>query len=114
MSHRAQIFSYEEALDTFPQVRDLTAAAARQVESLFNQPQSHEEMERRRDELESAANDIIQAWAAEISSIGCLVKGLWLVDWDSGDGYYCWRYPEESIAHFHSYDDGFSGRMPIN
>ena len=44
----------------------------------------------------------------------CVVKGLWLVDWDCGDGYYCWRYPEASIAHFHGYDDGFNGRMPIN
>ncbi len=33
-------------------------------------------------------------WVAEITSLGCLVKGLWLVDWDSGDG--------------------FPGRVPIN
>ena len=24
-----------------------------------------------------------------------------------------WRYPEETIGHFHSYEDGFAGRMPI-
>ncbi len=114
MSSDAPIFSYEQALGTFPRVRDVTAAAVRQIEALFNQLQSREEMEQRRGELESAANNIIEAWVAEISSLGCLVKGLWLVDWDSGDGYYCWRYPEDSIAFFHFYEDGFSGRVPIN
>lgn len=114
MSSEAQIFSYEEALEVFPRVRDVTAAAVRQIDALFNPLKSREEMELRRGELESAANEIIEAWVAEISSLGCLVKGLWLVDWDSGDGYYCWRYPEESIAFFHSYEDGFRGRVPIN
>ena len=37
-----------------------------------------------------------------------------LVDWDSGDGYYCWRFPEAAIAFFHTYDEGFAGRIPIN
>ena len=36
------------------------------------------------------------------------------VDWDSGDGYYCWRYPEASLSFYHSYEDGFKGRVPIN
>ncbi len=114
MSAADQIFSYEQALDTFPRVRDVTAAAVRQFESLFNQLRSREEMEQLREELEVAASDIVEGWVAEITSLGCLVKGLWLVDWDSGDGFYCWQYPEGSISYFHSYEDGFPGRVPIN
>lgn len=112
LNHR--IFSYDEALSTFPTVRDLTAAAVRQVEALVNVVQSRDEMEARQDELETACQTIVEAWAREVSSIGCEVKGLWLVDWDSGDGYYCWKYPEETISHFHSYEEGFTGRLPIN
>ena len=95
-------------------MRDLTETAVRQIEALVNRIQSRDEMERRKEELEEATKSIIGAWAEEISSIGCEVKGLWLVDWDSGDGYYCWRYPEASLAFYHSYEDGFKGRVPIN
>ena len=44
--------------------------------------------------------------------MGLEIKGLWLVDFDSGAGYYCWKYPESSLGHFHGYDEGFSGRVP--
>jgi serine/threonine protein kinase len=40
-------------------------------------------------------------------------RRLWLVDFDNGQGYYCWSYPEATISHYHAYDDGFAGRMSI-
>jgi len=109
-----RLFTYDEALATFPVVRDLTAAAVRQVEALANGLDSQEEMDSRREQLEEARERIVRAWAREVSSIGCEVKGIWLVDWDSGDGYYCWRFPEQAIGFFHTYDEGFAGRLPIN
>jgi hypothetical protein len=108
-----RIWTYEEALAHFPVVRELTRQAVQQVEALFNRVQSREEMEERRDEIETAYQNIVAAWADEVASLGCVVKGMWLVDWDSGDGYYCWKYPEETISHFHTYEDGFAGRIPI-
>ena len=109
-----RIFSYDEALATFPVVRDLTAAAVRRIESLTTTVASREEMDDRREEIEDEYQAIVSSWAKQVSSIGCEVKGLWLVDWDSGDGYYCWRYPEPSLSHFHDYESGFAGRVPIN
>jgi hypothetical protein len=109
-----RIFSYDEALNTFPLVRDLTAAAVRQIEALANSLGDRDELDSRRDELAAAQEKIVRAWARELTSIGCEVKGVWLVDWDSGDGYYCWRFPEQSISFFHTYDEGFAGRIPIN
>jgi hypothetical protein len=110
-----RIFTYDEALATFPLVRDLTAAAVRQVEALDNGfGGEEEEPDAREEEVEKAHERIVKAWAREVSAIGCEVKGVWLVDWDSGDGYYCWRFPEQSIGFFHTYDEGFAGRIPIN
>jgi hypothetical protein len=106
-------FTYDEALESFPAVRDLTYAAQRRVEALVHNVQSHDELEARRSEIEEEMERIVEAWAHEVTALGCEVKGVWLVDWDSGDGYYCWKYPEHTVAHFHGYEEGFAGRMPI-
>ncbi len=113
-SPNRRTFSYEDALNTFPQVRDLTNAAIRQIEAMLNRVQSRDEMEARKEELQYAYERIVQVWVEEVSSVGCEVKGLWLVDWDCGDGYYCWRFPEHSISHYHGYEEGFEARVPIN
>jgi hypothetical protein len=106
-------FTYEEALESFPAVRDLTHAAQRRVESLVQNVRSHDELEARRSEIEEEMERIVEAWAVEVTALGCEVKGMWLVDWDCGDGYYCWKYPEHTVAHFHDYEEGFAGRVPI-
>ena len=108
-----RIYTYEEALDTFPIVRDLTERAVLGVQAIYTRVQSQEELERRREELEAASNIIVESWAEEMVALGCEVKGMWLVDWDCGDGYYCWKYPEDSLGHFHGYEDGFKGRVPL-
>jgi hypothetical protein len=107
-----RIFTYDEALALFPLVRDRTASAVQELEALASDSATRES-EEERDELETASREAVARWAAEIGELGCQVKGLWLVDWDAGDGYYCWRYPEPALAHFHGYDEGFAGRIPI-
>jgi hypothetical protein len=109
-----RVFSYDEALSMFPIVRDLTSAAVRQVEAVVSSIQSREELAARHAEIEETCDGIILEWARQIIGMGCEVKGRWLVDWDNGDGYYCWRFPEKTVAFFHTYEEGFSGRMPIN
>ena len=110
----SRTWSYDEALATFPVIRDLTEAAVKQLEALAHELRSTDETHERRSELESSHREIVEQWTREVESLGCEVKGLWLVDWDSGDGYYCWKYPESSLSHFHDYESGFEGRVPIN
>jgi hypothetical protein len=113
-------FSYDEALATFPLVRELTAdavARAAELERQLSYPEGESievaEGSLRAAELEEARRLVVEGWAEEIASLGCVTKGPWLVDWDCGDGYYCWRYPELALAHFHGYDEGYAGRVPV-
>ena len=57
---------------------------------------------------------IVTEWAENIIAMGIEVKGLWLIDFDSGGGYYCWRHPEQSLEYFHGYEEGFGGRVKLN
>ena len=96
-----KIFTYEDACALLPEVQRLTTVAAEQVEQI--------------EDADAAVYEgIVQDWAESVMALGIEVKGLWLVDFDSGGGYYCWRHPEPALEYFHGYDEGFSGRVKLN
>jgi len=84
-----------------PEVQRLTAEAVQEVEGLAN------------DAPRDEAQRIVAAWAESIMKLGIEVKGLWLIDFDNGGGYYCWQYPEEALQYFHGYEEGFGGRVKL-
>jgi hypothetical protein len=96
-----KIFTYEDAAALLPEVQRLTRGAVDEVESLPG------------DAVQEAGQQIVAKWAEQVLQLGIEVKGLWLVDFDNGSGYYCWRYPEESLQYYHGYEDGFGGRVKL-
>ena len=108
-----EYFSLTEARELLPKVQQTTKKYYDLVEKLYqnlNTKTSHLEKEEIQDKIEN----YIQIWASEMIKLGLEVKGPWLVDFDSGDGYFfCWKYDEEDIKFFHLYETGFSGRRPI-
>ena len=97
-------FTFEEARKVLPAVRERTRRAIARIEALgepWEAPAGPE------------ARAILLAWAREMEELGIEVKGPWLVDFDSGDGYWCWRWPEEALDYYHGYDEGFAGRVRI-
>ena len=108
-----QIFSLAEACQLLPQVKHVTADAVRRAESLAAQLHGLPEEDPEHGTLSAALRDVVNGWAEEVHSLGLEAKGLWLVDFDNGEGYYCWCYPEETVAHYHGYEDGFRGRTRI-
>lgn len=112
----ARIFNLEEAQALMPQVKALTAPVFHLAESLAREISQAEETGATTDceELRERLQALVESWAEAIRDLGADVKGLWLVDFDSGDGYWCWAHPESELSHWHSYDSGFSGRMPAS
>ena len=108
------IFTLKQALDMLPQVKHLTADAVRRAETLASQLRGLGEDDPAYVALSGALRDVVNSWADEVKSLGPEAKGMWLVDFDNGEGYYCWSYPEETIGHYHGYDEGFAGRIPIH
>jgi len=94
-----------------PDVRSRTERAVEEAERLVLAREGAGEAESTRIDEEIQA--VIERWAAEMEALGAEVKGVWLVDFDTGSGYYCWRWPEHSLDHFHGYDEGFAGRARI-
>lgn len=94
-------FTYEEAVLLLPEVRRMTGEAVERLDSLDSEnPVDYQ--------------SIVGEWAEAMIALGLEVKGLWLVDFDSGAGYYCWRHPEPALEYFHGYDEGFGGRVKLN
>jgi hypothetical protein len=63
--------------------------------------------------LQTRLETLMESWAETVRDLGPDVKGPWLVDFDSGDGYWCWAFPEEDLDHWHDYEGGFSSRIPV-
>ncbi|HEY1251168.1 MAG TPA: tetratricopeptide repeat protein [Thermoanaerobaculia bacterium] len=95
-----RVFTLDEARALLPRVKDLTSEAVLRYGKLSG-------------ELEGERESVVREWMREVRSLGVEIKGLWLVDFDSGAGYYCWKYPEPALNHFHGYEEGFAGRLPL-
>ena len=98
------LFSYERAAALLPEVRQLTEEAIARLEQTQRSAA---------ESSEQSIQSVVAGWADAMGDLGLEVKGLWLVDFDNGSGYYCWRYPEDGLQYFHTYEEGFRGRMRI-
>lgn len=112
--NRQRGFSLEEAEALLPLIFRLTEEADREmkrlVQCLENLPDKKSD---RALEVEGQVDGLIECWQRKMSRLGIQPKGLWLADFDNGYGYWCWKYPETAIRHYHGYQDGFSGRRQI-
>ncbi len=111
MSERSWTLETAQAL--LPEVRRRTQVAVRASDPLFEERQLHAEASAERQDVELRLQQVVERWAREMEALGLVVKGLWLVDFDSGGGYFCWQWPEAGVEFFHGYDEGFSARMRI-
>lgn len=107
----SRAWTLEGARAVLPDVRARTERAVDEVERWVLAREGAAAEERAR--IDAAIQGRIERWTREMEALGAEVKGVWLVDFDTGSGYYCWRWPEPAIDHFHGYEEGFAGRTRI-
>ena len=110
--NRKKTFNLSEARRLLPLIYRMTDESCRQVKTHLNRidaysDKSHPSVAA----IESHINSIIERWQVKIEKLGAEPKGLWMADFDNGEGYFCWKFPENEINHRHGYQDGFSGRI---
>ena len=110
---RRKIFTLADAERLLPTVQERTSDAVHQAHHLSAELDQLSESDPRRAGILDTLDQIVAEWARDMRALSLEVKGLWLVDFDNGEGYYCWKHPEPSVHHYHGYDDGFAGRMKI-
>jgi hypothetical protein len=111
---RQGVFSLAEARHVLPIIRRITQEISERVDALIAQLESTPVAQKQIvASLEQQINDLIHHWNEKIKKLGALPKGLWLVDFEFGRGYYCWKYPEEDLLYWHRLEDGFTGRRPL-
>ena len=112
--NRRGVFSLEEAQKILPIVRRITQEFSAKVELLIARLET---LQLNQTEticaLEKQVNELVQTWNDKIRKLGADPRGLWVVDFNNGEGYYCWKHPETDILYWHSYEDGYSGRKPL-
>lgn len=112
--NRRQVFTLAEAQELLPVVFRITKIYSEKVQTLIDRLESlggqNEELVT---SLETQVSQLIQDWQNKVTKLGALPKGLWIADFDGGDGYYCWKFPERSIEFWHHYSDGYSKRTRV-
>ncbi len=67
----------------------------------------------RRPAIEYEFEAVVERWKIKMEQLGVQASNLWVVEFDVGDGFLSWRYPELGINHFRGYDSPFSERRKL-
>jgi hypothetical protein len=105
-------WNLDNARAILPEVRRRTGEAVARVEALSDRRLGDVDPAERV-EIEQELARVVSVWIRGMEALGVDVKGAWLVDFDTGSGCYCWRWPEARLEYFHGYHEGFAGRVRI-
>lgn len=104
-----------ELNSALPLIYRITEESKKIVKSLQNSIKSIKDINKlKAAELEEQVQTEIKTWETKMEKLGGHPKGVFLVDFDNGSGYFCWRFPEVSIKFHHGYQEGFTSRVEIS
>lgn len=108
-----RLFTLSEAGALLPLLKKVTARSEQELFQLLTLMKNTHLAPEKRQDLQRRADAAIARWSAKMARLGVVPQGLWIVDFDMGGGFYCWKFGEEKIAHYHDYGASFEGRIPL-
>ncbi len=109
--HTRRIFSEVEAVTLLPIIRRITERTAEIVETLQEQQRFVPHDEPLHERLQSQIDAEFKRWAIKVIKLGCEPHGVWLVNFDAGNGWYTWRLGDEGLTFFHSQSGSSTANM---
>ncbi len=109
-----KVFSIESANQIIPLIYRITEETNSAVQQLSMQLDLV--LDKKSDlalRIQSEIDELVTKWHSKLERLGARPKGVWLADFDNGEGYFCWKFPEKKIVYYHGYQDGFTGRKKI-
>jgi hypothetical protein len=109
-----RVFTLAEVRDAFPLVQRITRQAHADLEPVRQRLARLVPGHPAQRVVEAQYEIIVRRWLGKMERLGLLVRGLWLVDFDTGDGFLCWRFPQLKVGHYYAYGEAYTDRRPID
>jgi len=93
----ARSWTLEAAREMLGEVRERTARAVAAVERL---EQAAVGDGARRAAAAAELRRHVSRWMREMDALGVDVRGAWCVEFDTGEGSFCWAWPEQRLERF--------------
>ena len=109
-----KVFTHQEAEELLPLIYRMTESSNKEIKYIKQCMDALPPANKSKwFELELKMDQEIDRWNKKIERLGLKPKGVWLADFDNGEGFFCWKFPETQILYKHGYQDGFSGRILV-
>jgi len=108
-----KLFNLAEAQNLLPLVQSITTKHQAELAPIQDRLNKMLSNDPRRNPIEHEYEDVVSKWKDKIEKLGAKVSGLWIVEFDVGEGVLCWRYPELSLNYFRANGDDFSSRVIV-
>jgi len=108
-----KIFSLDEACELLDLIKRITKRHRQELVPIRYRLDRMLSNDPRRAAIENGFEVVVERWKVKMEQLGTLPSSLWVVEFDVGDGYLSWRYPELGISYVRGYDSLFSARRKL-
>ena len=110
----SKLFDLTEAKQLLPLVKSITKQYQSELSPVQLRLNKMLSNDPRRNVIEDQYEHVVNIWKRKIEKLGANVYGLWIVEFDVGEGFLCWKNPELDLHYFRPNNCDFSQRIRLS